>query len=271
MGRKKKNWNRGALDSDNAFFGGQDPDYKTTGNSPIRVKDRYRRGTRRWSFFIKPRKKKDAAKSLQWYTITRSEGYGSDQGEDLYSSQDSSLTSAISFDIGNFSQAALGSSKELPLQDYRKIRVLNATITYSCNCADYSKQVAANPSISSVIPKQDFSGQYGTPRTFPASSIKSYKSSYYRYSKGVALVPQVVFSGFSGSDELYKIYSTRNENYSRNWTGSNAGTDPGQWCKHIWAVVLYRGDPFIYPSDLPEYGDPFLQDLYAGMESEMFF
>jgi len=221
MGRKKKNWNRGALDSDRAFFGGQDPDYGSTGNSPIRVKDRYRRGTRRWSFFIKTRKKSDVTTSLQWYTITRTQSYG--------------------------------------------------PVTYSCNCADYSKQAAANPGASYVMPTQDFSGNYGTPRVFPASSLKSYKSSYYRYSKGVALVPQVIFSSSSGSAEYYKIYSSRNESFTRNWAGSDAGTDPGQWCKHIWAVVLYRGDPFVYPSDMPEYGDPFLEDLYAGMESEMFF
>lgn len=32
-----------------------------------------------------------------------------------------------------------------------------------------------------------------------------------------------------------------NEQISRDWSFSNAGVDPGDFCKHIWATILAEG------------------------------
>lgn len=32
-----------------------------------------------------------------------------------------------------------------------------------------------------------------------------------------------------------------NEQINRDWSNSNAGLEPGQYCKHIWATILAEG------------------------------
>lgn len=43
------------------------------------------------------------------------------------------------------------------------------------------------------------------------------------------------------------------EQIDRNWSNSDAGVDPGQFCKHIWAAILAEGklNEVAIPTDLP--------------------
>ncbi|MGL5922136.1 hypothetical protein [Chroococcidiopsis sp.] len=42
------------------------------------------------------------------------------------------------------------------------------------------------------------------------------------------------------------------EQVDRNWSNSDAGVDPGKFCKHIWAAILAEGklDEFPIPIDV---------------------
>lgn len=182
----------------------------TKSNTPERIKDRYRRGTRRWSFF--KGRKSDRYKPIStqnFWTIIVEESGG------FYSSDPD-------------------------------------TLTYTCDCPDFGKEIQASPILDD--PTKPYSTKQYKPRTFGADKITHYKSSYARYLKGVALVPRVEFVGFPNSIQTeYKIWTDRQERYTRDWTSSDAGVDTDQYCKHIWAVILYRGDPFTVPDDMPDY------------------
>ena len=81
--------------------------------------------------------------------------------------------------------------------------------------------------------------------------------------KGQALASRVEFVGFTPPDTFeYRIFTDRAERYDRNWSSSGAGVDTDKWCKHIWAAVIYRGDPFTVPLDIPDYDEDGYSDIY---------
>lgn len=43
------------------------------------------------------------------------------------------------------------------------------------------------------------------------------------------------------------------KSYTRSWKDSNAGVNPGQYCKHCWNTLLVRGEitKDMIPSDVP--------------------
>jgi hypothetical protein len=129
--------------------------------------------------------------------------------------------------------------------------------TYSCNCADYSRQIASSPGTYFM---SDGSTRF-TPRIFGSQETVNYRQSYPRYQKALALVPRVIEEGIIGSTVYYNIFSDTRSQFNRDWTGSNAGVLPGQWCKHIYAVAIYRADPFTVPTDQFGFSDQLGFDL----------
>jgi hypothetical protein len=203
---------------------GRDPNHKSSSNSPITVRGRYTRGTRRWSFYKgRRREKKQGFYGDRVYRIgvtTSGGGYG---------------------------------------YGYGPSRV------YSCNCADFSKQILSSPG---TFFQSDGSNRF-TPRIFGAEQTVNYRNSYRRYQKALSLVPRIVEDGVAGSTVYYKIFSDTPSQFDRDWGGSNAGTLPGQWCKHIYAVAIYRGDPFPVPMDQYGFADELGFDLASQDSSWM--
>ncbi len=176
-------------------------------NQPRRVDDpsRYKKGSRRWSFYDGKPKEEEAPTVLQFRNVLVEEvtgGYGRPRGR-----------------------------------------------FYSCDCPDYQRKETASPYQADT---PDYFGRRGVPRIFPASNLKTYVSTYVRYLRGYALLSKVQFVGVEGSNRWrYRIPTDRNEKYNRDWTSSAAGIYP-KWCKHIYAVAIYRGDVFPIPVDVPD-------------------
>lgn len=47
--------------------------------------------------------------------------------------------------------------------------------------------------------------------------------------------------------------SSLSNQIDRSWENSDAGVDPGQYCKHIWSAILAEGklEDFPIPTDVP--------------------
>ncbi|UBF29833.1 hypothetical protein K9N68_37115 (plasmid) [Kovacikia minuta CCNUW1] len=135
-------------------------------------------------------------------------------------------------------------------------------IFYSCDCPDYQRAEEATPEL---IDQPDSQGRGGEPVIFPIENYSNYLSSYTRYQKGQALISEVEFTGTSGLGNVfnYRIPTSRTGKFDRDWSGSGAGIYPN-WCKHIYAVAIYRGDDFVVPTDIPDQGDiPGIGDWYG--------
>jgi hypothetical protein len=124
------------------------------------------------------------------------------------------------------------------------------TRTYTCSCPDFAKQESASYYGPDYIagPKQF------TPRVHKLDSYSHYQSSWIRFQKGFQLLSQVVFVGIQApSTWIYRFPTSRIQKYNRDWTDSKAGVKTNGYCKHIWAVILYRGDPYTQPTDNPDF------------------
>jgi hypothetical protein len=124
------------------------------------------------------------------------------------------------------------------------------SLFYSCDCPDYQRVEVAQPAL---IDEADYQGATDTPKIFSVDNYSRYLSSYMRYQRGSNLVAQVEFIGTSGLGNIfnYRIPTNRIQKRDRDWSSSSAGIYPN-FCKHIWAVVIYRGDPYEIPDDIPE-------------------
>ena len=194
---------------------GTDPNSRSSSNSPIRVRDRYTRGTRRWSFYKgRRRERKTGFYGPRKYRISVTTTGGGNGGGSV-------------------------------------------STTYSCSCADYSRQIASSPGTYYM---SDGSNRF-TPRIFGSEQTVNYLQSYPRYQRALALVPRVVEEGIIGSTVYYNLFSDTRSQFDRDWSGSDAGVLPGQWCKHIYAVAIYRADPFPVPSDQFGFSDQLGFDL----------
>ncbi len=125
------------------------------------------------------------------------------------------------------------------------------SLNFSCDCPDYQRYTTAAP-VDTDEP--DWDGSLGTPRVFPVDNYRGYLSRYNRYMRGYNLISQVEFVGIESTSPAiryhYRIPTDRAEKRSRDWTDSDAGIYP-EFCKHIWAVVIFRGDEHEVPLDVP--------------------
>jgi hypothetical protein len=134
-----------------------------------------------------------------------------------------------------------------------------STITYSCNCPDKAKQAAASATYEDDRP--DYLGRKFRPRVFPAENKSRYISQFQRYNRGWKLLENIEYRGIqAGNQQVYRIYTDRNEKFTRSWTGSGAGVPANKDCKHQWAVKFYRKDSYTIPIDVPDVSD---DDIFA--------
>ncbi len=178
-------------------------------NQPRRIDDpsRYKKGSRRWSFYDAKPKEQEAPTVIQFRNVLVEEVAGG----------------------------------------YNRPK----RRSYSCDCPDYQRREVASPYSAD---QPDYLGRKGVPRIFPVSNLRTYTSKYTRYLRGYALLSKVQFVGVVGFNRWsYRIPTDRNEKYTRDWASSHAGIYPN-WCKHIYAVAIYRGDPFPIPVDVPDDG-----------------
>jgi hypothetical protein len=135
------------------------------------------------------------------------------------------------------------------------------TYTYSCTCPDKAKQVSASFYGADFVPDPT---QF-TPRVFRIDTYLHYRSDYVRFQKGLQLLSLVNFIGVQlPATYIYRFPTDRIEKFSRNWVGSQAGLPSGRYCKHIWAVIFYREDPYVEPTDFPDFY--YLEDTELDME-----
>ena len=129
------------------------------------------------------------------------------------------------------------------------------TKTYSCNCPDKVK--TAVPSASYSDDQPDYLGRKFKPRTFQIEGYKKYKSQFERYNRAFKMIEKIEYRGIQdGNQQVYRLYTNRNEKYGRNWSSSGAGVEANQDCKHQWAVKFYRGDNYSIPIDVPDIPSP---------------
>lgn len=194
-------------------------------NAPDRVDGRYRRGNRRWSSFDRKQKQERKPKHVDPQFWT--------------------TTVTVTGGGGGCSGGGGGGT----------------TYTYSCSCPDKSKQSTASFYGADYVAGPT---QY-TPRVFKVDSYIHYRSDYVRFHRGLALLSLVQFVGIQApSTYVYRFPTDRIEKYNRSWVGTQAGVPSGGYCKHIWAVILYRADPYTEPTTFPDYY--YLEDTQNGME-----
>ena len=182
-------------------------------NAPDTVNGRYRRGNRRWSSYDRSQGEKRKVKKVD----------------------PQFWTIAATIVTGGGSGYGGGGT---------------TTRTYTCTCPDFSKQVAASVYGADYVSTPN---QF-TPRVYEVDSYSHYKSNWIRFQKGFSILSQISFVGVQAPNTwIYRIPTDRIEKYNRDWTGSDAGVQAGGYCKHIWATIFKRADPYVAPTDTPDF------------------
>jgi len=182
-------------------------------NAPDRIDSRYRRGNRRWSAYDPgKRKPRDQKMEEDYWEVIATVSAGCSSGP--------------------------------------------TAITYSCNCPDYARKIRGLPSETG----EDYpaTGRQFTPRTFDASGLRGYRSQWNRFTKAWQEFQRAEYIGLRNTNEfVYRVWTRTSEKTGRDWSTSDAGSGVDAQgkrkpCKHIWMVIIKRGDPYELPFDVPE-------------------